>query len=124
MGKNSLSGDSPHEKRFEIQTDTSTVIGKSHKVSDWGKSSQKKTLHNQIRKSFYYCGDYTPNYDQVQKKLDTGCKFEISFIKLIQVLTLKNKWEEQTCTIKERTQLMIYSSTLMSQLTLMPNLAI
>ena len=79
---NSVGKDSPHDRRFEITTDLTSITSKKrHSVAlDWSKASPKKTLLNQIKKTFYYCGDYTPNYENVKQKLNTGC---VSFNKQV-----------------------------------------
>eukprot|EP00347_Sterkiella_histriomuscorum_P000795 403374475 len=40
--------------------------------SEWSKESPKKTLLNQIKQTFYNCGDYNPNFSNVHSKLDVG----------------------------------------------------
>ncbi|CDW89399.1 UNKNOWN [Stylonychia lemnae] len=68
------SKESPHFKRFESVNDASTVISSTKKVvsTDWRRESPKKTLLNQLKNQFYNCGDYTPNFNRVESKLDVG----------------------------------------------------
>ena len=73
IAKNSVNNGSPNEKRFDnpTQSQTPSIL---ESMTDWRKQSPKKTLLNVMKKQFYNCGDYNPQFEKVSSKLDTGCK--------------------------------------------------